>query len=445
MAVDDPSGEEAPFETGSPYQDWARRLAGGVPGGAAEGAPGERLAAPPAPGALRMEPVVLRLPGAPRSDDRRDARRELLARAEAEGPPGLGTLRLEPHEREALRERMGRGGNTAGAGDRVAWDALPEALTTDEAYVAYRPMEAGARAESTLEAVEWGAPTDVPADPIGAASDVLPEPEPDREPARGDPPVIGVIDDGIAFLNARFRRPGATRTRLDAVWLQAFRALGAWPEGLPRPPMRSGQHGTLMGAVLSAAEIDWLLAHGPGEEAVYRHLSRALHEPGQHRSLERAFAHGTHCADLAAGADPGSGDPATRWPILGVGLPPEAVDHSAGTYIELLAVLGVRWILRRARGLGHGPVVINVSFGALAGPKDGTKPVEWLIAQDLARFEAQTGRCARLVWSFGNARRNRQVARVEPGVPRGWTGGSSPTTGRRATSRSAPTADGWRA
>ena len=413
MAVDDP-GEEAPFETGNPYQDWARRLAG-AHAGDAEGAPGRhRLGAPPEPGSLRVEPVVLRLPGGPASEDRLEARRELLARIEAGGPPGADMLRLEPHEHATLRERAARGRNAPGAGDEVAWDALPEALSTDEAYVAYHPM--AARVEGTAEAIDWGSPVDLPEDPVGAAASPWPEPPAGAGPARGDPPVIGVIDDGIAFLNARFRRPGGTRTRFDAVWLQAFRTLRAWPEGLPRPPTRPYEPRTWLGTVLTGPQIDWFARHGPGEDAVYRHLSRALHEPGQHRSLEHAFTHGTHVCDLAAGADPESADPATRWPILGVGLPPEAVDHTAGTYIELLAVLGVRWILRRARRLGRGPVIVNISFGALAGPKDGTKPVEWLLAQELARFEAQTGRCARLVWSFGNARRNRQVARIEPGA-----------------------------
>ena len=420
--IEEPGGEEAAFVTGSAYQDWARRLAGAPAPGRDEapregGEPpplpcdGRRLREAPRADEIRAEPVILRLDGAPRSPERDAARRALRAHVEE------GTLRMDPHEREILRERSGRGANGVGAGDAVPFAELPELLQEDEAYAVHRPL--GSRElDGPFAPVEWGIPTAIPADALGAASETLPEGEPDPRPCDGDPPVVGVIDDGIGFLNARFREDDATRTRFDAVWLQAFGALRDWPAGLPKPPFRSGQLATHSGAILGRAEIDWLLGCGLGEEAIYRRLSRALHRPGAHRSLERAFSHGTHVADLAAGADPRSGDPALRWPMLGVQLPPEAVDDTAGTYLDVLGFQAVRWILRRARALGRGPVIVNVSFGSVAGPKDGTRPVEWLIARELALFEAQTGRCARLNWAFGNARLNRQVARLRPGDTR---------------------------
>ena len=422
MAIEKPGGEGAAFVTGSPYQDWARRLAGGAapdrghrcyPGGGVPASDGRRLRRPPGSGEIRAEPVVVRLAGAPRSDRRHGARAELLRRVEGD------ELRMDPHERELLLERAGRRGNGAGAGDRTRFEELPDDLQADEAYAVHRPLSAPRDRDEPFDTVDWGIPTAIPEEPHGIASVALPEVDPDPRPCDGDPPVIGVIDDGIGFLNARFREPGAQTTRFDAVWLQAFGALLGWPAGLPRPPTRSGGLATQMGTVLGRAEIDWLIGHGGGEEAVYRRLSRALHPAGAHRTLERAFSHGTHVLDLLAGAWPGAGDAAGRWPLLGVQLPPEAVDDTAGTYLDVLGFQAVRWILRRARSLGCGPVVIGVSFGSLAGPKDGTRPIEWLIARELAVFEAQTGRCARLNWAFGNARVNRQVARIEAGAQPG--------------------------
>lgn len=163
-------------------------------------------------------------------------------------------------------------------------------------------------------------------------------------------------------------------------------------------------------------EIDALLAKSPQLEkaAVYRRLNRHLLEPGTHSSTEFSVSLGTHILDLAAGAGPERDDPVQEWPLLAVQLPPEAVDNTAGTQVEPCIIDAVRWILRQAQRINdHSPVVVNVSFATFAGPKDGSKPVEALIKHILERWQPRTGRTARLVYAFGNARRNRQGAMMQ--------------------------------
>lgn len=232
-------------------------------------------------------------------------------------------------------------------------------------------------------------------------------------PEMADKPLVAVIDDGIGFLNARFRRKVAAsgggmadRTRFHAVWLQAYNTV-------PLPPFY-----TLKGRVLYRAEIDAILADAArlDEGGTYRTLGAPLLEPGAHRSLEFGFSHGTHIADVAAGADPAAGDPVSDWPMIAIQLPPQAVNNTAGQQLERFIIRGVDFVLGEARALGGGaPVVINVSFATFAGPKDGTKRIEARIARLLAAFEAATGRCARVVYAFGNGWRGQQLARFRVG------------------------------
>lgn len=226
-------------------------------------------------------------------------------------------------------------------------------------------------------------------------------------------PIVAVIDDGIGFLNNRFRTGpvepwGATKTRFHAVWLQAMDTIA-----IPQ----FGSFYVYSGQVLHADEIDDnMLSLGAAldEEAVYRRLNEQVVKPGRHRSTEYSFTHGTHILDVAAGADPGKGEVAEDWPLLAVQLPSEAVDNTAGTQLEPSIIQGVRWILAQAEMINdESPVIINVSFGTMAGPKDGTKAIEYLITRQLEEWQTDTGRCARVIFSNGNARLRRQVARCK--------------------------------
>lgn len=217
-------------------------------------------------------------------------------------------------------------------------------------------------------------------------------------------PVVGVIDDGIGFLNARFRR-NRSETRFRGLWLQAAERLGATGD-------------VLSGRVLDAAAIDRLLSEGGPEAAAYRALNRALYPLGDSAATGTGTAHGTHVLDLAAGAAPWAGDPLGAVPILAVQLPPASIRETAGRRMEAHLVQGLRWLLAEALRLANGtdvpPVVVNISLGSLAGPGDRHAFLADWFAHEVARHARMTGGGeVRLVIAYGNARLARLVARQE--------------------------------
>ncbi|MCX7287416.1 MAG: hypothetical protein NTW20_07590 [Rhodobacterales bacterium] len=222
-------------------------------------------------------------------------------------------------------------------------------------------------------------------------------------------PVAAIIDDGIGFLNARFRDDSG-RTRIRALWLQA-------PEQLADPEA-SPLGNVICGHVLGETAINAHLAVGGEEAEVYARVNRALLPVTDGALTNRRAAHGTHVLDLAAGSGPLGHDALRRVPILAVQLPPAAVRETAGRRMEAYLVQGLRWILAEALRLAHRtdvpPVVINLSLGSLAGPGDRHAFLSDWFTYEIARH-ARLGNGAhlRLVIAYGNARQSRLVARAE--------------------------------
>lgn len=225
----------------------------------------------------------------------------------------------------------------------------------------------------------------------------------------GGPAIVAVIDDAVGFLHRRFRRADGG-TRFDAVWLMA-------PPGAP---------GGSRGRVLTRPDIDALAARGC-EASAYAAVMAGLVAPHIPRPLIRAATHGTHVADLAAGAVPGTMDGID---LLAACLPPLALRDTTGDGWAGDLILALHWVVRRAVALsaackaGPRPLVVNLSLGMSAGPKDGTGLAERAIVEALAAYEATTGAPARATLPFGNDYRTRQVALVapRPGAPAsvGW-------------------------
>jgi hypothetical protein len=216
-------------------------------------------------------------------------------------------------------------------------------------------------------------------------------------------PVAAVIDDGIAFLNARFRA-NPRHTRIRAVWLQASDALSAGD--------------VVCGQVLTGPDIDAHLATGGEEAEVYAQVNRALHPVTDGALTNRRVAHGTHVLDLAAGAAPWGADAMRDLPILAVQLPPQSVRDTAGRRMETYLVQGLRWLLSEALRQAHGtdvpPMVVNISLGSLAGPGDSHAFLADWLKHEVARHARLTGGAKlRLVIAYGNARLARLVARGE--------------------------------
>ena len=289
-------------------------------------------------------------------------------------------LLIDPHEATLLARRI-----TA----PETWAALP-----DE-YALYRRLGTPDSDHAALFTVlDTGVPVRLEDTPKGS------------QPVASDPatpstaPIVAIIDDGIGFLNARFCRhggSGTTRTRFRAIWLQALESKGS-----------SG--GITAGEVLDSAAVDALLRKD--EAGAYAALNARLHGGDARPATAFSTSHGTQVLDLAAGAAPDDAtDPVRDWPLLGVQLPPEAVDDTSGSWFESYILQGLRWILRKAVALDpKAPVIVNLSLGVTAGPKDGSRFLERQMAREAANWEAATGQPVRLVWSFGNSYRHDLIA-----------------------------------
>lgn len=251
-------------------------------------------------------------------------------------------------------------------------------------------------------------------------------------PANRDqgPPICAVIDDGIGFLNRRFTRfnsDNQLESRFGSVWIQS------------REKVRDAdaQHGfqVASGRVLDKPEIDTLIASA-SEADEYSVVNASLFSRETHRSVMFASSHGTHIADLACGSHPHDNDPLMQSvDMLAVQMPPASIRETTGKRLDINLMQAVRWTLFRAllmswteydsdEGSVGGeflqrPLVINISLGVTAGPKDGSGFLEQQLAKELDLFKALSSDTpVRVVLAFGNDYRSRQIATLDSSKPR---------------------------
>ncbi|MDO5612603.1 MAG: hypothetical protein Q4G14_05100 [Paracoccus sp. (in: a-proteobacteria)] len=190
--------------------------------------------------------------------------------------------------------------------------------------------------------------------------------------------IIAVIDDAIPFAHQMLR--AGDHSRVAAIWAQ---------------DARPGPGGGLpFGREWRGQGIDALLARLrdgtlPDEDSLYRTAGVLDYGRGLRPSAGYTGGHGAAVAMLAAGFAPD--DPAGRdHPVIGVSLPSKLTEDSMGVsappYILaaiLFVVLRARQLCRQTeerRGLAPGtvrmPLVINISYGLTAGPRDGSSLLE---------------------------------------------------------------------
>ncbi|WP_284164723.1 hypothetical protein [Frigidibacter sp. SD6-1] len=234
--------------------------------------------------------------------------------------------------------------------------------------------------------------------------------------AAGTEVVTAVIDDIMGIANERFRA-SPTESRFRYFWAQS----------LPSMTTRSGPTGPyvypVIGTEWEKKTIDAFLAGSASEEDFYRILfpgglqmlfpverggaASNIYDPEYRRPIGFAATHGTHVADLAAGCPMGS---QTGRPIVGVQLPQLATFETWGARLDLFILMAVHRILHLADNWDQGgttvfaPVVINVSYGTLAGPKDGSGFLEAEIAR-LVRLRNRRGYPTAVVLPTGNGYR----------------------------------------
>ncbi|MGQ0610347.1 MAG: S8 family serine peptidase [Paracoccaceae bacterium] len=236
--------------------------------------------------------------------------------------------------------------------------------------------------------------------------------------------LTGVIDDVMGFANERFRA-GPVSSRVERFWMQAM------------PSITAGR--AVIGGEIDRAGIDALLRAVPAEADVYDRLfpggvyvmrAAPRGEIGlvpyaglNARPFGHARTHGTQVLDLAAGWPMGSA-PADR-PILAVQLPQLATLETWGARLDLFVLLALQrlfhWADRWPEGgaTRRAPLVVNLSYGVLAGPKDGTGLIEAEIARLVAARNAE-GVPTAVVLPAGNGYRDR--CRAEMALAPGETG-----------------------
>jgi hypothetical protein len=227
--------------------------------------------------------------------------------------------------------------------------------------------------------------------------------------------VLVVIDNGLALGHADFLGPDR-RTRVAAFWRQDE---SAGPHGRASaslhpalldparagpPPADLGYGHELDQQAIQGAIIAHTRAGRLDEDGLYRHL--------QMWAMNHATHHGTHVTSLLAGPRTAtqtigqagspphwqaSNDPASSAALLVAQLDWTSVADSSGGALNVSLVEAMAWALSRCAPDAR--VAFNVSWGALAGPHNGTS----LLERAMAQLIIASGLEAQLFVPAGNA------------------------------------------
>lgn len=217
---------------------------------------------------------------------------------------------------------------------------------------------------------------------------------------------IGLIDGGLAFANVRFLASGKARTAF--FWRQDAKGVGAPPAGFG------------FGHELRAADIDQAMrantyAGMVDEDAVYRQFKLD--------DLRKNVNHGTQVMDLACGprtlaaqvagvpphpnAPPSwalADDDASRAPLLAVQLDWSNIVDTSGGSMNVSVMDALMYLLSRCHQ--DASLAVNISWGTLAGPHDGSSVLEAAMDQ---LMELREGRL-HIIVPAGNAYQSRTHA-----------------------------------
>jgi Subtilase family len=221
-----------------------------------------------------------------------------------------------------------------------------------------------------------------------------------RQPLRGK--VVAIIDDGCAFAHPHFVRPVAGAplfaTRVKRLWDMNVRGPQS-PVGSPAIFAGMGYPGQY-GCDYADSDLNALIAKHThsgriDEDNVYAEFAAST--LGNVNRLARRAAHGTHVMDLACGpyfvqdtmctrenaetANPtweAAQDDASGVQIIFVQLPMRTVQDTSGRNTMTTDVLNAfAYIVSQCAD--DAQMVVNLSWGALAGPHDGSHVLEQAI------------------------------------------------------------------
>lgn len=236
--------------------------------------------------------------------------------------------------------------------------------------------------------------------PVGEHTQGLREPhQPARTPCAASEPaerltgqVLGLIDSGLALAHTAFL-DARGRSRVRHFWRQDSDHRGPWPSqgqhGQGHQPLDPARAGPVpedlgYGHTLTGQQIDSAMARFTqdgrlDEMRLYEHL--------QLWNLAHPVDHGTHVMSLAA--SPGNRlnpvhDAASRAALVAVQLDWAKVRDTSGGAMNVGVLDGLMFILSRCAPSAQ--VVVNISWGTLAGPHDGSSVLEAAMDQLIELF-----------------------------------------------------------
>lgn len=194
-----------------------------------------------------------------------------------------------------------------------------------------------------------------------------------------DDVIVAVIDDSIAPGHVRFRdKSGSTRVKWFWNMAAQFDQSVQEPD-VTKPPFGQEYYWSQLCDKIDESNNDeWAVSKAT------QVIDFAA--PDGPRGAALRASHGTHILDVAAGERVGdSDDLLDRMPILAVNLPNRTVRDTSGKYLEFYIINAIQRILDitdamwqdrfpgETNGAGESGfrVVINISFGFTAGPKNG--------------------------------------------------------------------------
>jgi hypothetical protein len=263
---------------------------------------------------------------------------------------------------------------------------------------------------------ELGLPTRAPKRADKYVEQVLGQGAADIESIPGTVTYAAVIDDGCAFANKAFvnrHKTGHALSRIHRLWFQEDK----------RPIDPKGKH---LGYAKRHLDLVLLHAHAAGvqeEDAAYDVLAYNLRSRGLtevatdwRRQMRLPAAHGTHVLDVMTGSPNPLARPryaygkpidaAATAPIIFVQLPRAAVADTSGGSMNCHVLEALAYVAGAVKPPHE--VVINLSYGALAGPHDGST----LLEEAIDHFLEHNPRVRTLTLPAGNGYDSRTHARL---------------------------------
>jgi len=240
-----------------------------------------------------------------------------------------------------------------------------------------------------------------------------------RETARVTRPVVGIIDDGIAFAHRRFRRQISGTSgpewipRIEWFWDQGQTSFDSTQQGeVPYGVEWAGARAVGTG-IGNLTELFRMCTHAGliDEDEIYRitHQTQVRHRA----------RHGTHVLDLAAGAEPKDPDSPA---IVAVQLAEEIAANPDNPAVQWNILEGLAYIIWRAHCIPRQPdtspppIVVNLSYGVYDGPHDGSLFLERAMDKIVSACERFSP--VAIVLAAGNhslARCRARVGPIDPG------------------------------